>query len=363
MTKKKVCVDKLFYQQEVIGIEEWHNDWHCCPIQRDHVERAKKSKHQKKFKTIKSDHLEVNGVILTKDCTCTETLKKYEAGTKFKTNGHTRDEYWWADYSSDEIPDKVRVSWKYVDTLPEVYLEYDMFDNPDDVEIASDRVDGAYRDVFGHRQISIKDGKLRKVEPIQYAALQCFPHKYDTKMKTSTTNIRLWVNDLEDPILWLKEIFDSKEFAYRDQTKLKHVNPFTLAYLCSYMKYRENEEALKRLREFILRVSNAKYIVDQEGEIKDNNPLNRFIEEWSQLSTGTSHYVFAAINGVEQSENMRSFCLLMIDKFVLGETISSNGRISWNWKGYLETWIYQFELEQQQKRVNVLNLVTSKVSL
>ena len=49
-----------------------------------------------------------------------------------------------------------------------------MHDNPDDAEIASDRVDGAYRAVYAERGISIKDGKLRKFEPIQHAAIHCF---------------------------------------------------------------------------------------------------------------------------------------------------------------------------------------------
>ena len=77
MSKQKLSVDNLFYQQEIITTEEWNIDWECCPTQRDHEERAKKPKHQKKFKKIHADHLEVNGVILTKDCVCTETGKEY----------------------------------------------------------------------------------------------------------------------------------------------------------------------------------------------------------------------------------------------------------------------------------------------
>ena len=92
MAKQTLNVADLFYQQEIIDSKEWHEDWECCPTQRDHEERAKKPKHQKKFRKVQSSHLEVNGVILDKDCVCTETGKEYKAGTKFKTNGHTRDE-------------------------------------------------------------------------------------------------------------------------------------------------------------------------------------------------------------------------------------------------------------------------------
>ena len=85
----------------------------------------KKSKHKNKFSKIESSHLEVKGAILTKDCVCEETKKEYKKGTKFKTDGHTRDEYWWADYSTlDGVPQKVRVSYKECDTMAEVYTEY-----------------------------------------------------------------------------------------------------------------------------------------------------------------------------------------------------------------------------------------------
>lgn len=358
MTKQKVNVDNLFYKETIIPIDEWHDEWEVCPIQRDHEERAQKPKHQRKFKSLDSAHLEVYGAVLTQDCECRETKKKYKKNTKFKTDGHTRDEYWWSEYSDGRIPEKVRVRWKYFDNMEDIYKEYLKHDSPDDAEIASDRVDGAYRDVFAHRGIQIKNGKLRKVEPIQYAALQCFPNKYDDKMKTSTTNIRLWVSDLEEAILWILKIFNSKEFGFRKQTKLKHVNPFTLSYLVSYLKYKDEPESLEKLKEFILRVSNFKQVV-KDDEVDDNNPCNRFMEEWSQLSSGTSKYVFAAINGTEQSNNMRSFSLLMIDKFIQGESISKNGAIQWDWKDYMNKWNYAFALQQSADAMNILELVDS----
>ena len=77
MAKQTLNVADLFYQQEIIDSKEWHEDWECCPTQRDHEERAKKPKHQKKFRKVQSSHLEVNGVILDKDCVCTETGKEY----------------------------------------------------------------------------------------------------------------------------------------------------------------------------------------------------------------------------------------------------------------------------------------------
>ena len=60
------------------------------------------------------------------------------------------------------MPEKVRVKYKEHDNMASIYKEYIMHDNPDDAEIASDRVDGAYRAVYAERGISIKDGKLCK---------------------------------------------------------------------------------------------------------------------------------------------------------------------------------------------------------
>ena len=352
MTKQKLSVDGLFYQQDTITAEEWHNDWECCPTQRDHEERAKKPKHQKKFKKVQSSHLEVNGVILDKDCVCNETGKEYKAGTKFKTNGHTRDAYWWADYSGDLIPEKVRVSYRYVSSIEEVIREYKMFDSPDDVELASDRLDGAFRDIFKHRGIQITDGKLRKVEPIQYAAQQCFPVKYGEMTKTDVTNIRLWVADLEDSILWLKAIFEHKDFGKKKHNFSGHINPFTLTYLVSYMRYKDEPKKLELLEKFIFRVSNGKLsgIQDEEGDWvpDDTCSCNRFIKDWSMLKTNTLPTVFAAINGSDQSNNMRSFCLLMVDMFVNEKelTILPN-----NWRKTLSKWHETWEIEIAKRKL------------
>ena len=153
-----------------------------------------------------------------------------------------------------------------------------------------------FRDIFKHRSICITDGKLRKVEPIQYAAMQCFPVKYGEMTKTDVTNIRLWVADLEEPILWLKAIFEDKNFGKRKHEYCSHINPFTLSYLVSYMRYKDDDKKLKLLEKFIYRVSNGKIkgIEDEEGDwVPDNScPCNRFINDWSLLKTNTLPTVF-----------------------------------------------------------------------
>ena len=64
MTNKKngknvIRVDGMFYKEDIVSIEEWHEEWKVCPIQRDHDERAKKQKHKEKFSELQSVHLEV----------------------------------------------------------------------------------------------------------------------------------------------------------------------------------------------------------------------------------------------------------------------------------------------------------------
>ncbi|ADO98010.1 hypothetical protein SSSM5_060 [Synechococcus phage S-SSM5] len=339
--KQRINVDDLLYIEEIISIDEWHEEWEVCPIQRDHEERAKKPKHRQKFSKLESSHLEVDGAILTKDCYDPETKQTYKAGTKFKTNGHTRDAHWWSDDTADWMPEKVRVKYKKHEDMASIYKEYLMHDNPDDAEIASDRVDGAYRAVFGDRQIVIKDGKLRKVEPIQFAAIQCFPNKYTTKMKTNTVNIKLWVSDIEDAILWVRSIFLDDEFDCYGQTNLPHYNPFTWAYFVSFMKHKDDPEALAKLKDLILRVSNYEMVINPQTMREDRfNTLNWLMREWQQLKAGTSRYVqTAAMNGNVPSQNMKSFTLMCIDYYIEGKYFSKDGSMRGvNWKQYLNEW-------------------------
>jgi hypothetical protein len=339
--KQRIDVADLFYLEKIISIDEWHDEWEVCPIQRDHEERARKPKHRNKFSTLESSHLEVDGAVLTKDCYDPETKKTYKAGTRFKTNGHTRDAHWWSDDTDDWQPSHVRVKYKEHETIKSIYKEYLMHDNPDDAEIASDRVDGAYRAVFGERNIVIKDGKLRKVEPLQHAALLCFSNKYNVKMKTNTVNIKMWVSDIEDAILWVRKVYLDAEFNSWKQTTLPHYNPFTWAYLVSYMKYKEVPEALEKLKELIFRVSNYEVVVDPSNGREDRfSPLNVLLREWQQLKAGTSRYVqTSAMNGSYPSNNMKSFTLLCIDKFIEGKYLSKDGSMRGvNWKSYLEEW-------------------------
>ena len=138
-------------------------------------------------------------------------------------------------------------------------------------------------------------------------------------MKTNTVNIKLWVSDIEDAILWVRNIFLDDEFDCYGQTNLPHYNPFTWAYFVSFMKHKDDPEALAKLKDLILRVSNC-----GNGDQPTNNEEDRFntqvnwlMREWQQLKTRTSRYVqTAAMNGNIPSQNMKSFTLMCIDYYI-----------------------------------------------
>ena len=140
------------------------------------------------------------------------------------------------------------------------------------------------------------------------------------------------------------------------------MNPFTLIYLVSYMKYRTDEEALTRLKDFIFRVSNEEYVPtmtsDGKCKIQYSNPVNRFMKEWKIVGTGTSQYVFAAMNETEQAVNARSFSLMMIDRYVLEQPISKNGDMPPTWKKYFFYWKNAYDLKNNQSSVFELSGVT-----
>ena len=82
-------------------------------------------------------------------------------------------------------------------------------------------------------------------------------------------------------------------------------------------------------------------VVDPSTGREDRfNPLNVFLREWQQLKAGTSRYVqTSAMNGSYPSNNMKSFTLLCIDKFIEGKYLSKDGSMRGvNWKKYLEEW-------------------------
>ena len=59
---------------------------------------------------------------------------EYSKGTKFKTNGHTRDICWASGVCKDGQPSHLKVNWRSVDSIHEVREEYLVFDSSNDAE-------------------------------------------------------------------------------------------------------------------------------------------------------------------------------------------------------------------------------------
>ena len=49
MTIKFTSSENDFYNVTIASLKEWRIEWLCCPNQRDHDERSKEEKHQKRF--------------------------------------------------------------------------------------------------------------------------------------------------------------------------------------------------------------------------------------------------------------------------------------------------------------------------
>lgn len=334
MSTSFINVDDICYKSEWISLREWREEWNTCPIQRDHKARAKRKSNQQKFSRLTPDHLEVRGAILGCDCVDPYTGIQYKKGTKFKTDAHTRDLIWQNGFCLDGQPEKVHVSYQVVNSIDAVRQMYSWFDSPLDVEKASDRLDGAYRNAFTHKGKYVTHERLRKVYPIEYAACGCYPDRYVRARTSDNTSIIGMVQDLEFAIFWLQDVYNDAQYATRKNNKLQWQVAFTDSFLMSAMKYANNEEALIKLKDFIIRVSNC--ASNNDVEIPD--ACTRFIEEWSDAKK--SNYVQGGVlNGSVASVQMEGFNLLMIDSYVQDKKYQV---VPNNWRKYYSTWQDEF---------------------
>lgn len=339
-----------FYTTDVITLKEWRTEWKTCPIQRDHDVRAREEKHQKKFRKRHPDHLQVNGVILSRDCTDEVTGIEYSRGTKFKTNGHTRDICWGNGVCEDGQPSHLKVNWRYVDSIDAVRAEFAVFDSSNDAEKSNDKIYGAYRNAFSHKGKFVTHPHLYRVGSLSFAYAACEPDEWNRGDTPSTGDILLMAATLEPAIFWLQDIFNDTKFNSR-KNKVTHTIAMTAAYLASYMMHKDDEVSVERLKQFIIRVSNAQVDFDETSDA-----CTRFINEWADPDKST--YLYGSTGVLcKGSKDMEGYNLLMIDNYIKDSRLGMATRGSEYWKNYYNTW--QSKYQEKTKNPLLLTLTTT----
>lgn len=332
--------NEYFYNTDTITLKQWRTEWKTCPIQRDHDFRATEEKHQKKFRKRHPDHLQVNGVILTRNCKDEVTGIPYPKGTKFKTNGHTRDICWANGVCEDGQPSHLKVNWRPVDSINEVRAEFGVFDSSDDAEKSNDKIYGAYRNAFFHKGKFVSHSHLYKVGALSFAYAACVPDEWNRGDTPSTGDILLMATTLEDAIFWLQDVFNDPKFNSR-KNKVRHTIAMTSAYLASYMMHKDDEVAVERLKQFIIRVSNAQVDYDETSDC-----CTKFINEWADPDKSTYLYGNTGVL-CKGSKDMEGYNLLMIDNYIKDNRQGMATRGSEYWKNYYNTWQSKYQEKVQ----------------
>lgn len=340
-----------FYITDVITLKEWRIEWKTCPIQRDHEARATEEKHQKKFRKRHPDHLQVNGVILSRECKDEVTGITYPKGTKFKTNGHTRDICWENGVCEDGQPSHLKVNWRPADSIHAVRAEFAVFDSSDDAEKSNDKIYGAYRNAFSHMGKFVTHPHLYRVGALSFAYSACVPDEWNRGDTPSTGDILLMATTLEPAIFWLQDIFNDTKFNGR-KNKVRHTIAMTSAYLASYMMYKDDEVAVERLKQFIIRVSNAQLDYDET-----NDCCTKFINEWSDPDKSTYLYGNTGVL-CKGSKDMEGFNLLMIDNYIKDNRQGMATRGREYWKNYYNTWQSKYQEKTQNPLLSSLITTT-----
>ena len=343
MSTEFINVDDQFYNEDDISLREWRQEWDTCPIERDYKKRAKKKENQDKFKRIHSDHLEVSGVKLSRDCVDPVTGKEYKKGHKFKINGHTRDRAWEMGICEDGQPEKLRCKWREVDSIDDVRKEFHIFDSPKDVDKAADAVYGAYRNVFSHKEKYIKHKNLLLAGPLLYAGCGCFPNEFTRGKKATVDRLTVAALKFEDSLFWLQEIFYDNKFGYR-KSKLTHQIAMTSSYIMSHQMWHHDADALHRIKDFILRVSNGA----ANNDCDEPDTCTHFINEWTIPKLSPYLNYGGVLDGQVGSQQMEGYNLLMIDSYVQGKTYKTMPN---NWRKYYTTWCDKFDNNYQQIQI------------
>ena len=136
-----------------------------CPVQRNHIKRARDKKTKEKLSKLLPQHTFIATAVLTEDSYDPINDVTYKAGTVFLVDSHTRREFWKLN-ESDALPDKLISQHYKVASVAELRDLYYTFDNTTNTEKSADLAYGAAR----YLGISFKNHKLYQVTGLTWGA-------------------------------------------------------------------------------------------------------------------------------------------------------------------------------------------------
>ena len=160
-----------------------------CPVQRNHIKRARDKKTKEKLGILLPAHTFIATAVLIQDSYDPVNGETYKAGTVFLVDAHTRREFWELR-QSDALPEKLTSQHYKVSSVEELRNLYYTFDNTTNTEKSADLAYGAARylylefknyklyQVTGLTDSFIWDKKIDIPHPLRSAALM-FLKKYN----------------------------------------------------------------------------------------------------------------------------------------------------------------------------------------
>lgn len=203
-----------------------------CPVQRNHIKRARDNKTKEKLQTLLPQHTFVATAELTHDSYDPTNGETYKAGTVFLVDAHTRREFWKLG-ESDFVPEKLTSQHYKVKSISKLRDLYYTFDNTTNTEKSADLAYGAAR----YLGVEFKNHKLYQVTGLTWAA-----HFYSKQQFPKTSGY-----DGDKLIDVIKEF--SKELLFLDSfiwdRKIDIPHPLRSAALMFLKKYNCDEYSRK----------------------------------------------------------------------------------------------------------------------
>lgn len=286
------------------------------PVQRDTDAKIEEDSFKKKMRTYHPTHRVIyTGVIAQEFIHPTDANKTYKVGEEVLGDGHSR-RLWYENNPHSKPKDFLCLSIP-INNWEELVMLYRLFDSPFDVEDSEDRIFGAARAVLRPLGVSLKDKRLLKSSPYEYAANLVYPDEFKRgETSTNHTAVTL-IKYFKDAIIWLQdEVFADSSMG----KKQKLNNVIITALLASYYRYAHEPSKLALVKEWVIKVSGDK--TNHDPDDGKYNAVTLFLDGWKTINDDRQVYCLGS--GILQtnfrSEVSEGFVLLHIDKYVAGET-------------------------------------------